>query len=139
LGKYSSKKLRTGLKHSTAADRTVADAKEGAAANGLSPVGPLEGHSPARHEATVNGSRQADGVFERDLEGLQGNKLELDSSMGNGPVSHKSMASVSLAAAREGASVSQKALGATHLSAKSFASSGREWCSLSSLSNMLGK
>lgn len=121
MGKYSSKKLRAGPKHNTALGRTVSDAEEGAVANGLSPVEGGSARHEANPEATLNGSRQADS------EGLQGNKLELDSSMGNGPVSHRSLASSGSAAAREAASASQKTLGGTNFSAKSFGSSGRVW------------
>ena len=125
---YSSKKLRTGLKQHTAAGKTVSDAEEGAAANGPSPVGPLEGGNTANPQTAVNGTRQTDTKSERNLEELQGHNLELDSSMGNGPVSHRSLASNgSAAAAKEGAIVSHKNLGASHFSGRSFGSSGRVW------------
>lgn len=136
MGKYSSKKLRTGLKQHTAAGKTASDVEEGGAGNGPSPVGPLEGN-PARNtanlQANVNGGSHDDVTTGRDVGELQGHNLELDSSMGNGPVSHRSLASNGSAAAV----VSHKNLGANQLSAKSFGSSGRVWGTPSNLSKVL--
>lgn len=73
-------------------------------------------------QASVNGTREA---WPRNPEaGEEEEENNLDSSMGIGPVSHRSLASSGLAAASDAAAVSQKSLRAGHMSGKSFGSSG---------------
>ena len=132
MANYSSKKLRSGLDQHTAADRTISTAKEGTAGNGPSSVGPLEGIPAAAHgdelhpQASVR-VNQVPGLAlsQRKLRALEEEENNLDSSMGIGPVSHRSLASSGSAAATEGAAVSQKTIREAHMSGKSFGSSGR--------------
>lgn len=132
MASYSSKKLRSGLDQHTAADRTISTAEEGTAGNGPSPVGPLEGVAAAAHgdelnpQAAVRVNRVPGlALSQRKLRALEEEENNLDSSMGIGPVSHRSLASSGSAAVTEGAAVSQKTIREAHMSGNSFGSSGR--------------
>ena len=103
LAKYSSKKLRTGLTQDSAAKGPGTDLEQG---NGPSPEGPLTTNLPVENRALAH----------RDKEEHESN---LDSSMGIGPVSHRSLASHGSGLGSEAAVASRKAF-----SAKSFGSSG---------------
>lgn len=126
MANFSSKRLRSGLDQHQAAGRTASAAEEGAAGNGPSPVGPQQGNAhrdELNPQASVHGTREAwPRSSQRNLEAgeEEEEKDNLDSSMGIGPVSHRSLAGSGLAAA----AVSQKSLRAAHMSGKSFGSSG---------------
>ena len=134
MASYSSKKLRSGLDQHKAADRTASVAEERAVRNGPSPVGPLESKSAGAHgdelnpQASVSGNQEAGPALSQGQQEVLEEEEEnnLNSSMGIGPVSHRSLASSGSAAATEGAAVLQKTFRAAHISGKSFGSSGRQ-------------
>ena len=93
--------------------------------NSPSPVGPLEGNL-ARDDADLPGTLSGDkeiGMVSQGAAAEQENNL--DSSMGIGPVSFRSLASSGSAVASEAAPVSGRTLSGNVLSGKSFGSSGR--------------
>ncbi|KAL8967025.1 MAG: hypothetical protein Q9197_005665, partial [Variospora fuerteventurae] len=120
LANFSSKRLRSGLHQHQAAGGTASAAEEGAAGNGPSPVGSQQGathRDELNPRTSVNGTREAwPRSSQRDPEAGEEEEEEnnLDSSMGIGPVSHRSLASSGLAAATDAAAVSQKSLRAAH-------------------------
>lgn len=125
LSNFSSKKLRSGVNRNKADKSTKDDTEQGATGNSASPVGPSEDNL-ARDEAnfpvTLNGDKEIAMVSQRVAAEQENN---LDSSMGIGPVSFKSLASSTSAAASEAAPVSGKTLSGNALSGRSFGSSGR--------------